>query len=235
MSNYSKFKSHVLSHLSQVVRCTLPMLVVGLLAVPSFAQAADTDQTALRVNLTESGALAGRVVTMLDSEETPVVARVSLNADGKTVATSTTDIVGNFSFDDVKPGAYEMVGVSGEYVGGQAIVVGEAVEGGENSVELRVTTAATSTVAPIANAPLSAIAPVQAGSSCSTCAAPAASSCSSCNACSSCGGGIGGGGIGGGGSAFGGSSSLRRLLLLGTAVAIPVAIGASPDQASPDQ
>lgn len=231
MSIYSKFKSHVLSQLSQVVRCTLPMLVVGLVAVPVFAQAADTDQTTVRVNLTETGALAGRVVTMLDSEETPVVARVSLNADGKTVATSTTDIVGNFSFDDVKPGAYEMVGVSGEYVGGQSIVVGEAVEGGESSVELRVTTAATSAVAPIANAPLSAIAPVQAvGSSCSSCAAPAASSCSSCNACSSCGGGFGGG-IGGGGTAFGGSSSLRRLLLIGGAVAIPVAIGgASPDQ-----
>ena len=199
----SKIKSNVLSYLSQVVRCTLPMLVVGLLVVPAAAQI-DAGQAAVRVNLTQNGALAGRVVTMLESEETPVVARVSLTADGKTVATSTTDIIGNFSFDDVKPGTYEMVGVSGQYVGGQSIVVGEAVEGGESSVELRVSTAATA--APIANAPLSALSPVQAG------------------------GGIGGGG----GAAFGGSSSLRRLLLIGTAVAIPVAIsgddGASPDQ-----
>ena len=231
----SKIKSNVLSYLSQVVRCTLPMLVVGLLVVPAAAQI-DAGQAAVRVNLTQNGALAGRVVTMLDSEETPVVARVSLTADGKTVATSTTDIIGNFSFDDVKPGTYEMVGVSGQYVGGQSIVVGEAVEGGENSVELRVSTAAT--VAPIANAPLSALSPVQAGA-CSSCA-PVASSCSSCaspaSSCSTCGGGVGGG-IGGrigGGAAFGGSSSLRRLLLIGTAVAIPVAIsgddGASPDQ-----
>ena len=231
----SKIKSNVLSYLSQVVRCTLPMLVVGLLVVPAAAQI-DAGQAAVRVNLTQNGALAGRVVTMLESEETPVVARVSLTADGKTVATSTTDIIGNFSFDDVKPGTYEMVGVSGQYVGGQSIVVGEAVEGGENSVELRVSTAAT--VAPIANAPLSALSPVQAGA-CSSCA-PVASSCSSCaspaSSCSTCGGGVGGG-IGGrigGGAAFGGSSSLRRLLLIGVAVAIPVAIsgdgGASPDQ-----
>lgn len=231
----SKIKSNVLSYLSQVVRCTLPMLVVGLLVVPAAGQI-DAGQAAVRVNLTQNGALAGRVVTMLDSEETPVVARVSLTADGKTVATSTTDIIGNFSFDDVKPGTYEMVGVSGQYVGGQSIVVGEAVEGGENSVELRVSTAAT--VAPIANAPLSALSPVQAGA-CSSCA-PVASSCSSCaspaSSCSTCGGGVGGG-IGGrigGGAAFGGSSSLRRLLLIGGAVAIPVAIsgdgGASPDQ-----
>ena len=225
----SKIKSNVLSYLSQVVRCTLPMLVVGLLVVPAAAQI-DAGQAAVRVNLTQNGALAGRVVTMLESEETPVVARVSLTADGKTVATSTTDIIGNFSFDDVKPGTYEMVGVSGQYVGGQSIVVGEAVEGGESSVELRVSTAATA--APIANAPLSALSPVQ-GGACSSCASPApASSCSTCGG--GVGGGIGGGIGGGGGAAFGGSSSLRRLLLIGTAVAIPVAIsgddGASPDQ-----
>ena len=144
MSIKSKMKSLVLS---QLVRCTLPMLVVGLLAVPVTAQQADADQAAVRVNLTQNGALAGRVVTLLDSEDTPVVARVSLTADGKTVATSTTDIVGNFSFDDVKPGTYEMVGVSGEYVGGQSIVVGEAVDGVESSVELRVSTATTAAVA----------------------------------------------------------------------------------------
>ena len=208
------------------------MLAVGLLAVPVAAQI-DAGQAAVRVNLTQNGALAGRVVTMLDSEETPVVARVSLTADGKTVATSTTDVIGNFSFDDVKPGTYEMVGVSGQYVGGQSIVVGEAVEGGESSVELRVSTAAT--VAPIANAPLSALSPVQAGSTCTSCASPV-SSCSTCGGGGTVGGGIGGG-IGGrigGGAAFGGSSSLRRLLLIGGAVAIPVAIsgddGASPDQ-----
>ena len=224
MSVYSKIKSHVLL---QFVRCTLPMLAVGLLAFPSNSQAADADQTTVRVNLTEDGTLDGRVVTMLDSEETPVVARVSLTAEGRTVASSTTDIVGNFSFEDVKPGTYEMVGVSGQYVGGQSIVVGEAVEGGETSIELLVSTAASTTVAPVANAPMSAYAPVQAGSACSSCAAPAVSS-----SCSSCGGGFGGGGGigGGGGAAFGGSSSLRRLLLIGAAVAIPVAIGSSPDE-----
>lgn len=231
MSIFSKLKSQVLANLSQAFRCSLPLVAAGLLALPVAAQGADVTQETVRVNLTANGALAGRVVTMLDSEETPVVARVSLTADGKTVATSTTDVVGNFSFDDVKPGTYEMVGVSGQYVGGQSIVVGEAVEGGESSVELRVSTAATTTVAPIANAPLSAYAPVQAGSECSACAAPAVSSCNSCNACSAGGGGFGGGG----GSVFGGSSSLRRLLLLGGAVAIPVAIAAGDDAASPDQ
>ena len=224
MSNHVGIKSLFLSHLSQIVRCTLPMLAVGLLAVPVAAQEVNTDTAAVRVNLTQNGALAGRVVTILDSEQAPVVARVSLTADGKTVATSTTDVTGNFSFQDVQPGAYEMVGISGEYVGGQSIVVGEAVEGGESSVELRVSTAAP--VAPIANAPLSALSPVQAGSTCTSCASPVSS-------CSTCGGGGTVGGIGGG-AAFGGSSSLRRLLLIGGAVAIPVAIsgddGASPDQ-----
>ena len=221
MPDYSKIKSRVLFYLSQVIRCTPPMLVVGLVALTSNAQAADANQDAVRVNLTANGTLAGRVVSMLDSEDTPVVAQVSLNADGKTVASSTTDVVGNFSFEDVKPGTYEMVGVSGQYVGGQSIVVGEAIEGGESSVELRVSTAATATIAPVVNAPMSAFAPVQAGT-CSSCATPAASSCNAC--------GSGGSGFGGGGSASGGSSSLRRLLLIGGAVAIPVAIGSGPDQ-----
>jgi len=209
------------------------MLAVALLAVSGTAQVSGADQDTVRVNLTENGALAGRVVTMLDSEDTPVVARVSLTADGKTVATSTTDVVGNFSFDDVQPGTYEMVGVSGQYVGGQSIVVGEAVEGVESSVELRVSTAATAAVAPIVSAPMAAYAPVQATGGCSSCAA--AAPVSSCN---SCGGGLGGGSSFGGGVSFGGggrllgggSSSLRRLLLIGGAVAVPVAISASPDQ-----
>lgn len=245
MTFESKMHSHYSRRLARVVCCTLSALVVGLLTAFSGAQASDADQSVVQVNLTEEGVLSGRVITMLDSEEAPVVARVSLTADGVTVATLTTDVVGNFSFEDVQPGAYKMVGVSGQYVGGQAIVVGEAVHGVESDFELRVSTAATTTVAPFANAPMSSYSPASVSGS------GYSSACSSCSTCGSGGGGLGGsgayssgGGLGGGSGLGGGrivgrgmfgASSLRRLLLVGGAVAVPVALSGDDDVASPDE
>jgi hypothetical protein len=250
MSFKSKNTSHYSRRLAQVVRCTLSVLAVGLLTASTLVQADDAEQSVVQVNLTEDGALAGRVVTMLDSEEAPVVARVSLTADGKTVATGTTDVVGNFSFEDVKPGEYKMVGVSGEYVGGQSIVVGEAVEGGDSDFELRVSTAATTAVAPFASAPMSSYSPaVVSGGGCyaTTCGCGAGGIGASgfgagiggggFGAGGGIGGGLGGGVLGGGGivsRAAWGSSSFSRLLLLGGAVAVPAAVSDDDEVVSPD-
>jgi hypothetical protein len=189
----------------------------------------------IRVVLNEDGALEGRVFAMLGSEEAPMVAKVSLASDGKTVASGETDVVGNFSFSDVEPGTYTMVGVSGEYVGDQVVVVTESSEledeeseGVYTSLALQVAPVEVYSDAAYAGVPMdSFVAPV---AECGTCGA--VDTCNSCgvSSYSAC-GGCGGGGIGGGGIA--GGSSLRRLALLGAAVAIPIAVSGGP--ASPAQ
>lgn len=205
---------------------------------PTSVVESDTvESSAVRAVLNESGALEGRVFAMLGSEETPMVAKVSLAADGKTVASSETDVIGNFSFSDVEPGTYTMVGVSGEYVGDQVVVVStasdledEASGGVYTSLALQVAPVDVYSDASYAGIPMdSYAAPI---SECGSCGACDSCGVSSVSACGSCGGGVGGG-IGGGGGIAGGSS-LRRLALLGTAVAIPIAVSGG-DAASPDE
>ena len=205
---------------------------------PTSVVESDTvESSTVRVVLNESGALEGRVFAMLGSEETPMVAKVSLASDGKTVASSETDVIGNFSFSDVEPGTYTMVGVSGEYVGDQVVVVStasdledEASGGVYTSLALQVAPVDVYSDASYAGIPMdSYAAPI---SECGSCGACDSCGVSSVSACGSCGGGVGGG-IGGGGGIAGGSS-LRRLALLGAAVAIPIAVSGG-DAASPDQ
>ena len=205
---------------------------------PTSVVESDTvEASTVRVVLNESGALEGRVFAMLGSEETPMVAKVSLASDGKTVASSETDVIGNFSFSDVEPGTYTMVGVSGEYVGDQVVVVStasdledEASGGVYTSLALQVAPVDVYSDASYAGIPMdSYAAPI---SECGSCGACDSCGVSSVSACGSCGGGVGGG-IGGGGGIAGGSS-LRRLALLGAAVAIPIAVSGG-DAASPDQ
>ena len=202
------------------------------------AQKSDAQKAAtIRVVLNESGALEGRVFAMLGSEETPMVAKVSLASQGKTVASSETDVIGNFSFSDVEPGTYTMVGVSGEYVGDQVVVVApasdsEAEESEEvyTSLALQVAPVGVYSDAGYAGVPMDSFAaPISECGSCGACDSCGSASISSFGACGgSCGGGIGGGG------GIAGGSSLRRLALLGTAVAFPIAVSggaaASPDE-----
>ena len=201
---------------------------------PTSVVESDTvEASTVRVVLNESGALEGRVFAMLGSEETPMVAKVSLASDGKTVASSETDVIGNFSFSDVEPGTYTMVGVSGEYVGDQVVVVStasdledEASGGVYTSLALQVAPVDVYSDASYAGIPMdSYAAPI---SECGSCGACDSCGVSSVSACGSCGGGIGGGG------GIAGGSSLRRLALLGAAVAIPIAVSGG-DAASPDQ
>ena len=201
---------------------------------PTSVVESDTvESSTVRVVLNESGALEGRVFAMLGSEETPMVAKVSLASDGKTVASSETDVIGNFSFSDVEPGTYTMVGVSGEYVGDQVVVVStasdledEASGGVYTSLALQVAPVDVYSDASYAGIPMdSYAAPI---SECGSCGACDSCGVSSVSACGSCGGGIGGGG------GIAGGSSLRRLALLGAAVAIPIAVSGG-DAASPDE
>jgi hypothetical protein len=94
----------------------------------AFAQADQNQKTeqekpVVRVSLDSNGVLTGYVFAMLDDEQAPMLANVTLAAGGKTVASGDTDVVGQFSFKDVEPGEYTMVGVSGEYTGNQTVVV----------------------------------------------------------------------------------------------------------------
>ena len=201
-----------------------------------FAQDAEKESaveeaTPIRVVLNEDGALQGRVFAILGSEEAPMVAKVSLASEGKTIASGETDVVGNFSFSDVEPGTYTMVGVSGEYVGDQVVVVTESSEledeeseGVYTSLALQVAPMEVYSDAAYAGVPMdSFVAPVAECESCGVVDACNSCGVSSYSACGGCGGG---GGIGGGGIA--GGSSLRRLALLGAAVAIPIAVSGGP-------
>ena len=223
-------------------KCLLTAAFAFALVSVNNCQAQEADQKAevskdsvIRVLLNENGVLEGRVFAMVGAEQAPMVAKVSLAADGKTVASGETDVVGNFSFSDVEPGTYTMVGVSGEYVGDQVVVVA-ANSDEESEAEEGVYTALALQVAPVevygdasyVGVPMDSYA---VESSCSTCDAGV----SSFSACGGSCGGCGGGGIaGGGGGGLLGGSSLRRLALLGAAVAIPVAIATGND-ASPDE
>lgn len=212
-----------------VAACAIALVPFGNCFAEDAEKAVEKESDpAVRVVLSEDGTLEGRVFAMVGSEEAPMVAKVSLAADGKTVASGETDVIGNFSFSDVEPGTYTMVGVSGEYVGDQVVVVStksneDADEGEEAYTALALQVAPVSAFADssFVGVPMdSYAAPV---SGCSSCGTSVGSSFSAC-----------GGGCGGGGGIAGGSS-LRRLAILGAAVAIPVALSGGDDMASPDE
>ncbi len=185
------------------------------------------------------GEIQGQVFTMLEDVKTPLLGNVSLkDSEGNTISTLTTDVTGKFSFKDVEPGRYQAIAVSGDYIGDTEIEVGdgsEEVEGVYTSIPLAV-------AQPTASAIVSSYGAMPAAQfSSAPISYASAGGCSTCS--SSCGGGCGGGAVGGcgggcgggfGGGLLGGGGNFRRLALLGTAVAIPVALsGGNDDDASP--
>ena len=165
------------------------------------------------VNLQEDGSLAGKVFVAENATEA-IDAKITLTQAGEVVATADTDEQGNFSFQNIEPGSYDMMGVADPYVGSGSFDVAPYSEGGCSSCSMGLSTQAPEAVYDTCGA-----APAQAFS---------ASPCG--GGCNSCGGGLGGGRFGGGGG--GGLLGPRPLLRLGVIGGI-IGIAVSDDDASP--
>lgn len=102
---------------------------VCLIASPALAQqpAATPTQTApttVTATLSQDGQLTGNVLTSKANEVTQVPnAKVSLVSQGKVIDSVTADAAGNFSFANVHPGPYQLVGTAAGMVGSNALTV----------------------------------------------------------------------------------------------------------------
>ena len=184
--------------------------VVALLGTCSASNAQEA------VNLQEDGSLAGKVF-VAETSEKAADAKMTLTQEGQVISTVNADEQGNFSFQNIEPGAYELLGASDPFVGQSSYEVAPYSNGGCSSCSMGL-------VAQPAEVTYE---------SCG--ASPAQSfSASPCGGCSSCGGGGGGGGFfsgGGRGGLLG--SPLFRLGAIGGIVAI--AVSDDDDDASPSQ
>ena len=228
----------LLKHITKVVA----IAAVCLIASPVSGQTNGISGASTMLSV--DGTLIGYVKT---SEANVVTnAKVSLVSQGKVIDSVVSDDSGNFSFNNVNPGPYQIVGSSDGLVGAQTLHVGpyvEAANAAPTNVILQ-TSAQESVYDVLESAPVSA---------CSTCNAEPVQQvveapscgCDTCNTCNTCGGGgfggLGGGGISGGG--FGGAglggrlgggllSRPGRLLLAGGLIGGLAAIDG--DDASPD-
>ena len=211
-------------------------LAICLNATAASGQGTET----IKISIAD-GKIHGKVFAELQDQEAPVAGKVTLtDIDGNTVTTLRTDEDGNFYIADIKPGKYRAIGVAGDYVGDAEIEVTFESADEEDGVYAAIPLAvAPSTGTAIFNmySNLSA----SAFSQCSGGCAPAAT-----RGCGSCGGSFGGRSFGGFGNGsfggyggqfaggglrgFGSQFGLARLGLIGTAIAIPVALSASPDE-----
>lgn len=176
------------------------------------------------------GEVSGQMFAMLGTEKAPLVGKIALTtADGKTITTAESDGMGKFTFTDVKPGNYKAVGIAGDYVGDtdvEVLSVGVAVE-----QELQVEENGVYTSIPLAVAPAASPAIFEMYSSLPAASFSSAPSLGSNDVISF-------GGSSGCCSNFSGRGgfNFRRLALLGTAVAIPVALsGGGDDPATPEE
>lgn len=184
------------------------MAVVACVATCSVSNAQEA------VTLQQDGSLAGKAFVAANADEA-VEAKITLTQDGKVVSTVATDEKGNFSFANVEPGVYKMLGTADPYVGSAAVTVAPyAQDAGCQVCNMGMTAAAPEAVyESYASAPAESFSAAPCG----------------------CAGGGGGGIIGGGGGVLGGgggllSSPLVRLGVLGGVIAIAVD---DDDDASP--
>ena len=178
--------------------------------------------------LSADGQLSGKVATV--NAQVPN-AKVSLVSQGKVIDSVTTDASGNFSFANVNPGPYQIVGSADGMVGASALNVApfaDAAAAAPATVMLE-SASADAIYNDFGSTPVSSFSenPVASYNSGCGCNAAPVSTCNTCNTCG--GGGIGsrlgnlgggnfGGGFGGGlGGRLGGGllANPRSLLLIG--------------------
>ena len=202
------------------------LAAVCMMVSPVVGQTADLAGSTTTISV--DGTLVGFVRTATSDVVTN--AKVSLVSQGKVIDSAVSDESGNFSFANVNPGPYQIVGSSDGMVGAQAYHVGPYVESASAAPAnvILQTSAQESVYDAVGSAPLAAY------GGCSACAAAAPSPCSTCNTCNTC----GGGGFGGGGLGLGRGflTSPRGLLLTGGLIGGLAAIDDDDDQddASPD-
>jgi hypothetical protein len=163
------------------------------------------------VTLQEDGSLVGKAFVAATSEAA-ADAKMTLPQEGQVISTVNADDQGNFSFQNIEPGSYEVLGAADPYVGQASYEVAPFAAGGCSSCSMGLVSEPTEVAY-------------------STCGSAPAQSFSA----SPCGGGCG---CGGGGGFFGGgggglfSSPLVRLGAIGGIIAI--ATSDDDDDASPD-
>jgi len=190
-----------------------------LFAVSASAQEATVDATSaatdsvaksVKVMLNQDGTLEGKAFRT-DTKEIASNVKVTLSADGKVVDAVETDQKGNFSFANVAPGAYQMIGSADGFVGSQSYdVVGFSNPSVGSPCSLGMCGASSDALYNnFSSAPVSSF----------------SSSCGTCNS----GGGFGGGRLGG--RLGGGLLSNGRIGLIGLAGLA----GLGGDDSSPDR
>lgn len=171
------------------------------------------------VTLQEDGSLAGKAF-VAETAEKAAEAKITLTQEGQVISTVNADEDGNFSFQNIEPGAYDMLGVSDPYVGQASYEVAPYSTGGCSSCSMGLSSQPSEEVYSSCGA-----APAQSFS-----ASPCGGGCNSCGCGGGGGGLLGGGGFGGGGGGFF-SSPIVRLGALGGIIAIATS---DDDDASPE-
>jgi hypothetical protein len=151
----------------------------------------------VKVMLTEEGKLEGKAF-LIDSKKAASNTKVTISADGKVVDAVETDEEGTFSFANVAPGAYQMLGTSDGFVGSQSYEV------------LPYSSPAVGSPCSMGMCGASSESVYDTYSS-----QPVSSFSSTCGSCNTCGGGVGGGRLGG--RLGGGLLSNGRIGLIGLA------------------
>ena len=194
--------------------------------------------------LSENGNLSGMIIAPTTSNiqgeiQNVTNARVSLVSHGKVLDIVTADETGSFSFANVQPGEYQVVGSAEGLVGSQLFQVASFTKPATITAPSTVMLQPASpqvTYDAFGSAPVAAL-----SGSCGTCGTPAP-----CNTCNSCSTGFGGGGsvggrfggglgsrLGGGlGSRLGGGLLSRPGIGL---IGLAGLAGLDGDDASPDQ
>lgn len=192
-----------------------------MLAAAACLAACSVSSAQEAVTLQEDGSLAGKAF-VAETAEKAADAKITLSQEGEVVGSVNADADGNFSFQNIEPGSYSMLGVSDPYVGQSSFDVAPFSSGGCSSCSMGLSSQPTETVYSSCGE-----APAQSFS-----ASPCGGGCSSCG-CGGAGGGFGGGGglLGGGGGGGFLSSRLFRLGAIGGVIAVAVS---DDDDASPD-
>lgn len=226
---------------------------VCLIVSPVAGQTAETSimESASTAMLSANGNLSGNVASATSKISN---AKVSLVSQGKVIDSVTTDETGSFSFANVNPGPYQIVGSAEGMVGSSALTVAPFAEAAGTAPATVMLQGASAdamydaySATPVSSFSTNPAASYNTGScGCSACAA-AASPCNTCGGGGlgsrlgnigggNFGGGIGGGNFGGGlgGRLGGGLLSSPRGLFLAAGLAGGIAAIADDDQ-SPDQ
>lgn len=204
------------------------MLLISVVAACVSLQANESTTT-IRI-AASNGNVDGQIFAKIGEEKAPLVGKIALtDKDGKAIATSQSDENGKFSFENVKPGTYKAVGISGDYIGNADVeVLQSAVE--EEGEE------------PVFSAIPLAVAPAPSPQIYEAFQSFPAAQCSQCSSSPFQSGPAqsfvirnGGGGTLRAGAAAGTRFNFRRLALIGAAAAIPIALsGGADDPATPD-